>query len=365
MNKKLGIVIDDDFTLKHIPIYPKPIFISFENPLRIKYVMEFLNKKGFFHDDRVCKLEPISIDEHVLSLAHSSYHIEAVKRLSKMGGGLLDEEVFITQDTFELAKKAVGGTIQALKSVLEKQVNHTFALIRPPGHHAFREKATGLCIFNNIATSILYLRNKLNYRKKIAIVDIDNHFGDGLAQYFYEDPKILYFSIHEYDFSQADLGFIDELGHGKGIGKNINFPVPEGIIDEDFYIFFDLIDILLSDFKPDLIIVAAGFDMYFADPIGNCLLTSKAYYKFTEKILQISERICEGRIAFVLEGGYSPIGLPYCIQAVLKALLKDKYEPADFERIYLFKASKREEIFKIKKSLKDLLSNYWESISTE
>ncbi|MFX0033571.1 MAG: histone deacetylase [Candidatus Hodarchaeota archaeon] len=365
MNKKLGIVIDDDFSSKHIPPFPKPSFNSFENPLRLKCVIEYFNKKKIFHDDRVIKLEPKSINEDILRLGHSQYHIESVNRLSKMGGGLIDEEVFITGDTYELAKKAVGGVIQAIESVLEKQVNQTFAIIRPPGHHAYRERASGLCIFNNIATAILYLRNRLNYKKKIAIIDIDNHFGDGLAQYFYEDPTILYFSIHEYDFSQADLGFIDELGHGEGIGKNINFPVPEGIIDEDFYIFFDLMDIVLNEFKPDLIIVAAGFDMYFADPIGNCLLTSKSYYKFAEKILQISEKICEGRIVFALEGGYSLIGLPYCIHTIIKALLKDKYELADFEKENLFKKSKREEIFKIGKALKTLLSNYWENVNPE
>lgn len=365
MYKKLGIVIDNDFSLRHIPPYPKPTFISFENPLRIKCVMEYLNKKEFFQDDRVTIMEPESIDEIVLSLAHSPYHIETIKRLSKMGGGLLDEEVFITQDTFELAKKAVGGTLRALKSVLEHKVNHTFALIRPPGHHAFREKAGGLCIFNNIAASILYLRNILNYRKKIAIIDIDNHFGDGLAQYFYEDPTVLYFSIHEYDFSQADLGFIDELGYGEGIGKNVNFPVPEGLLNEDFYLCFDLLENLLSEFKPDIIIIAAGFDMYFADPIGNCLLTSEAYYKFAEKILQISEKICEGRISFVLEGGYSLIGLPYCIYTILKALLKDKYKPADFENVNLFKESKREKILKIKKALEKLLGNYWDNIPSK
>ncbi|MFX1496380.1 MAG: histone deacetylase [Promethearchaeota archaeon] len=363
MKKKLGLIIDDDFTLKHVPLYPKPSFISFETPLRIKCVIDYLNKKGIFQDEKIVKIEPKIIDEGILSFAHSQYHIDAVKRLSKMGGGLIDEEVFITQDTFELAKKAVGGTIQALKNVIENKVNHTFALIRPPGHHAFREKSTGLCIFNNIATSILYLRNVLNYKKKIAIVDIDNHFGDGLAHYFYEDPSVLYFSIHEYDFSQADLGFIDELGYGEGMGKNVNFPVPEGLINEDFYLCFDLIELLLNEFKPDIIIVAAGFDMYFADPIGNCFLTSEAYYKFAEFILQISEKVCDGRIAFILEGGYSLIGLPHCIYATLNALLKNDFELVDFESSDLFIESKKEQILKIKNMLNQLLANHWNNFS--
>ncbi|NVM37928.1 MAG: histone deacetylase, partial [Candidatus Lokiarchaeota archaeon] len=261
-------------------------------------------------------------------------------------------------------KKAIGGAIQAIESVIDKRVTQSFALIRPPGHHALRESGSGLCIFNNIANSILYLRERLNYNEKIAIIDIDNHFGDGLAQYFYGDPSVLYFSIHEYDFIEGDIGFINELGHEDGVGKNINFPVPGGIGNEDFYECFDLIELLLREFKPGLIIIAAGFDMYFVDPIGNCFLTSIAYYKFTEKILKIAEDICEGKIAFILEGGYSIIGLPYCVYAILKALFKERYDPPEFERNIVFKESKKQEVLKIKKALLNLLTNFWENIDT-
>ncbi len=116
---------------------------------------------------------------------------------------------------------------------------------------------------------------------------------------------------------------------------------------------------------PDFIIIAAGFDMYFADPIGNCLLTSKAYYKFAKKILKLSEEICEGKIAFILEGGYSLIGLPYCIYATLKALFKERYDPPEFERNFLFNESKKLEILKIKNTLLNLLTNYWEHLKID
>jgi len=363
-DKKVGIILDDDFGSKHIPPYPKPSFISFERPIRITSILNHLERNGIFKDNRVVKVKPKEIGEAILELAHSKYHIDAIKKISKVGGGLLDEEVFVTDDTFDLAKKAVGGAIEAIEGVVKGSFTQSFALIRPPGHHAYREKSSGLCIFNNITNSILYLREKLSYNEKIAIIDIDDHFGDGIAHYFYHDPSVLYFSLHEFDFSEGDIGMFDELGQDDGIGKNINFPVPEGITNEDFYNCLDLLDPILNEFQPALIIVAAGFDMYYADPIGNCLLTSIAYNQFADKILKIAENVCEGKISFILEGGYDIIGLPHCVEAIIKALLKEKYEPPDYEKnISFLDNSKKEEIEKIKSFLKSLLEPYWDKIN--
>ena len=361
--KKIGIILDDDFGSKHIPPYPKPSFISFEHPVRINCILNHLERNGIFKDNRVVKVKPKKIDDAILELAHSKYHIETIKKISDVGGGLLDEEVFVTEDTFDLAKKAVGGAIEAIEGVVKNRFTQSFAIIRPPGHHAHREKSSGLCIFNNIANSILYLRKKLSFSEKIAIIDIDDHFGDGLAQYFYDDPSVLYFSIHEFDFTEGDLGMVDELGMDEGIGKNINFPVPEGITNADFYYCLDLLDPILNEFQPALIVVATGFDMYYADPIGNCSLTSIAYNKFADKILKIAENVCEGKISFILEGGYDIIGLPFCVEAIIKALLKEKYEPPDYEKNLSFlDDSKRKEIDKIKTFLKNLLNPYWTKI---
>ena len=270
--------------------------------------------------------------------------------------------MYVTEETFELAKKAIGGAIASITSVINHEVNQSFALIRPPGHHALRETSSGLCIFNNIANSIIFLREKLQYTKRIAIIDIDAHFGDGLVQYFYDDPSVLYFSIHEYDFVEGEIGFIDELGTGEGLGKSINFPIPLNSNDSDFLESIEILELVLREFKPDLIIIAAGFDMYFDDPIGNCLLTTVSYYKFTEKLLKIAEDICESKLAFILEGGYSLIGLPVCVHSVIKALLKEKYEHPPFEYMDFSSNSKKSEIGKIKFSLKKLLANYWSSI---
>ncbi len=361
-NKKIGIVIDNDFASKNNPPYPRPMFLSYENPNRIKGIMSYFDKINLFEDDRIIKLSPMVIDEEIIQLAHSKYYIDSIKRLSNFGSGLIGEEVFITKDTFYLAKKAIGGAISAVKSVLNQKVNQSFALIRPPGHHALREMGSGLCIFNNIANTILYLRKILKYEKKIAIVDIDDHFGDGIAQYFYNDPSVLYFSVHEFDFVEGELGFPDELGEGEGLGKNINFPVPAGVSDNEFLEFFDILDPILREYQPDLIIIAAGFDNYFADPIGFANLTSISYFNFAERILKIAEEVSEGKLSFILEGGYSLIGLPFCVHAIIKALLNEHFERPLFENLEFQYESKMEEIIKIKNSLKELLKNYWNLI---
>ncbi|MCK4371361.1 MAG: histone deacetylase [Candidatus Lokiarchaeota archaeon] len=362
LENKIGLIIDDDFALKHKPPYPHPIFFSYETPLRIQSIIAFLEKKKVFEDKRIDIMSPKSIGESVIQLAHSKYYIDSIKYLSSLESALLNEEVFLTKYSFDLAKKAIGGSIRAIEGVINNEVNQSFALIRPPGHHALRESGSGLCIFNNIATSILYLRERLKYNKKIAIIDIDNHFGDGLAQYFYGDPSVLYFSIHEYDFIEGDIGFIHELGEGEGVGKNINFPIPMNSVDDDFLEFIEIIEPVLKEFNPDIIIIAAGFDMYYTDPIGNCLLTSISYYKFTEKILKIAEEICEGKLSFILEGGYSLLGLPVCVYSVIQALFKEKYERPPYEYLDFSQNSKINEINKIKKTLKNLLANYWNSI---
>ncbi|MFX0059560.1 MAG: histone deacetylase [Candidatus Hodarchaeota archaeon] len=359
---KIAIITDEDFAIKNSPPFPKPSFISFENPLRIKFILNHLERNHFFENKRIIKLPPKTIDDNIIKLAHSEYHIDSIKRISSMGGGILSDEVYITPDTYFLAKKAIGGCIEAIETVLKGNASQSFALIRPPGHHALKARASGLCIFNNIANAVIYLRKELKYHEKIAIIDIDNHYGDGLVQYFYEDPTILYCSVHEFDFSEGDLGLIDELGQGDGLGKNINFPVPAGSNNDIFYEFIDLIEPILYEFQPDLIIVAAGFDMYFADPVGNCLFTSIAYYKFAEGLLKIAKSTSQGKIAYILEGGYNVIGTPYCVHAILKALLLEGYEPPEFEDIDFSNNDIKEEVIKIKAILKKILSPYWNQI---
>ncbi|NHJ25531.1 MAG: histone deacetylase [Candidatus Lokiarchaeota archaeon] len=358
---KIGLIIDDDFAFKHIPPYPKPSFISFENPYRIKFILDHLAEWNLIENDKLITLSPRPINDTILELAHSKYHIDSIKRVSNVGGGVIGEEVFVSKDTFLLARKAVGGAIRALECVINNEVSQSFALIRPPGHHAMREAAAGLCIFNNIANAILYIRKYCDFKEKIAIIDIDNHFGDGLARYFYEDPSVLYYSIHEFDFGEGDLGMINEIGIGEGLGTNINIPIPPESTNEDFFECFELMETIIRQYKPELIIIATGFDMYFADPIGNCLFTSKAYYEFAKFILNLSKEICHGNISFILEGGYSLTGLPYCVKAIIKALLNEELFQPEFElNVTSLKRKDINEVQKINEIVKEIIKPFWD-----
>lgn len=357
--KPIGIVFDEDFAEKHAPPYPNPAFLSFESPLRIKGIYDFFKHTNFFKEPRLIKLSPREINYNTITLAHTTYHIDSIERISAFGSGLLGEEIYVTKNTFDLAKKAIGGTIEAIESVINGDTAQSFGLVRPPGHHASRLKSSGLCIFNNIATAILYLREQ-GYDKKIAVIDIDDHFGDGLSYYFYQDPSVLYFSIHEFDFTEGDIGFMNEFGEEEGLGFNINFPVPAGIRNKEFLLIMNILDPLLHQFKPDLIIVATGFDMYFDDPIGNCFLTSAAYYQFTKQLLKIAKKVCGGKVSFILEGGYSLIGLPYCVQAIVKGLLNEPHKEPVFEKRTFLHASKYEEVERIKDILQKMLKDYWD-----
>ncbi|TXT66946.1 MAG: Histone deacetylase-like amidohydrolase [Promethearchaeota archaeon] len=359
MKQKIGILIDYDFTNKHVPPYPHPVFFSYENPKRMQTIIQYLEGMKLFENEKIHKLIPRVVTKSILQLAHSQYYIEAVERLSKFGSGMLSEETYITHDTFLLAKKAVGGVIACLESVINHKSNQAFALVRPPGHHALREQSSGLCIFNNIANAIHYLRKRKNYNKKIVIIDIDDHYGDGIARFFYEDPNVLYFSVHEFDFVEGDMGFITELGAKKGKGTNINFPIPMNTTDAHFMEFTEILTPILAQFHPDLIIVAAGFDMYFADPIGNCLLTSKSYYEFAKYILARARQVCDGKVAFVLEGGYSLIGLPICVSAIIRALLGEPFIPQPFEQVEFSAPLEKTDFLTIKDSLKELLQSFW------
>jgi acetoin utilization deacetylase AcuC-like enzyme len=166
---------------------------------------------------------------------------------------------------------------------------------------------------------------------------------------------------------EGGIGFINEVGEGDGVGKTINYPIPNGIYDELFLSFFDVLEPILTQFEPTLIIVACGFDMYFADPIGNCRLTTKAYYQFAHHLAALAEKVCQGKIAFILEGGYSIIGLPYCVQSLINGLLGKPYSRPKFENIDFKTPNLEDEVKQIKDGVVRILGVYWDlsSVNTK
>ncbi|MHA1729478.1 MAG: histone deacetylase family protein [Promethearchaeota archaeon] len=303
---------------------PKPFFETYETPLRVKFTWDYLKKIGYLNNSKLVFKRPKPLNKEDIYLVHSKYHFDLVEKLSEIGMGQLGNLVQVTPDTLDIALLSAGGAYAAISDVYNKKYNQSFAIIRPPGHHAIPDAADGLCVFNNIAIAIKKLRKDLEFKGKIAIIDIDAHYGDGLAKIFYEDPKVLYSSIHEFDFEVGEAGGFSDLGLGNGRGYTINFPIPFN--SDDFYLksYCSFIGPFLEKYNPEMIIVAAGFDGHFADPIGNLRFTSRGYQYFASWLKKLSNKICDGRVSFCLEGGYNLLIIPHLIESIISEFLPVK-----------------------------------------
>ncbi|MHA1819737.1 MAG: histone deacetylase family protein [Promethearchaeota archaeon] len=334
---------ENDFGIIYHPLFgeinkldqPRPFFESYEDPLRVKLIWQYLKLKNIVVADfkeiegseeedviinqklGVIAKRPRPLKEEDLYRVHSRYHVELVKTISQNGGGQLGNLVMATPDTYELALLSAGGAYDLLKNIFLEKFRAGIALIRPPGHHATYETSEGLCVFNNIALAIRKLRDVYNFKENIAIIDIDAHYGDGLAKIFYEDPSVLYTSIHEYDFDTGESGFWTEIGAKDGKGTNINYPIPLESDGAFLKSYLSFIEKYIIDFHPAIIIVALGFDGFWADPLGNLAYTMSDYQFFSNWLKQLSLKVCNQKVAFILEGGYNLLALPYLTEKII------------------------------------------------
>jgi acetoin utilization deacetylase AcuC-like enzyme len=240
--------------------------------------------------------------------------------MQEYGSGEIGESVDSSPYVFETALLAAGFVLETSRAVLAGKYRGGFCLVRPPGHHATPIASAGLCVFNNLAITAQTLLNE-HLVDRIAIIDFDTHYGDGLATIFYEDPRVLYMSAHEAIFGRGDRGFPEEIGAGPGEGYNICFPLPFKSTNEQLADVLQLFAFIATPFRPDLVLVSAGFDGYYADPIGNLSYTTRGYYHAGETIQALAQATCGGKVVASLEGGYSLLGLPLCIAAFLQGLL--------------------------------------------
>ncbi|MGB9741191.1 MAG: histone deacetylase family protein [Candidatus Bathyarchaeia archaeon] len=241
-----------------------------------------------------------------IQLVHDPDYIKFVKDFCRCGGGFLDSgDTVVSAESFEVAKYAVGGTLKTVDLVMEKQFENAFALVRPPGHHAGKFSAAGFCIFNNVAIAAKYLLRKFGL-KRILIFDIDAHHGNGTQEIFYETDRVLYVSLHEDPRSFPGTGFMDEVGEGEGLGYNVNIPLPFGANDQVYLKALKEIAIpIVSQYKPQFMLVSAGLDGHYTDPVANLSLSALCYEKVYGKIIELASQMCDGKLVFALEGGYS------------------------------------------------------------
>jgi len=306
-------IVKDDFYKKHINGYSHP-----ESPERLEILYKMLDEPEIVGQFK--KIYPREATEEEITAVHSlSYYRLIAETANRRGITPLDADTSACPDTFRAAKLAAGGLLSLVEAILNKSINNGFALVRPPGHHAEASRAMGFCIFNNVAIGAAQLIKKYEL-KKVAIVDWDLHHGNGTQHLFYDNSQVLYFSTHQYPYYPG-TGSINEVGEGEGKGYTINIPLRPGAGDEEYItIFQEILKPLLYEFLPDFILVSAGFDIHYEDPLGGMRVTPRGFAYLTQILLNSAQEICAGRLAMVLEGGYGLNGLRDSVREVILAL---------------------------------------------
>ena len=310
MASRTGFVYDPIFLEHETGTHP-------ENGSRMTATMALLEERGLLDRVERIPVRPATADE--LALVHDRRYIEAVRRAAEAGGGWVDPDTLITPRSYDVAAHVVGGVLNALAAVLDRRVDSAFCLVRPPGHHATPVQAMGFCLFNHVAIAAAYARQRGLGR--VAIVDIDVHHGNGTQDAFYVDPSVLYVSTHEYPFYPGP-GALDEIGEGAGRGANINITLPPGCGDAVYRVAFDEIVLpALHRFRPEALLVSAGFDAHFADELADERLSVDGYGVLIGKLIEAAGELCDGRLLIALEGGYHLVALPWCIRRTIELLL--------------------------------------------
>jgi acetoin utilization deacetylase AcuC-like enzyme len=258
-------------------------------------------------------------DEDLLRF-HTPDYIARVRQLSDQAGGDAGEYTPIGAGSAEIARLGAGGTKAAIAAVAKGEVDNAYALVRPPGHHAERDRGRGFCVFNNIGLGILSALEE-GLVDRIAVLDWDVHHGNGTQQAFYDRSDVLTISIHQDMLYPVDSGHPDEMGESEGEGFNINLPLPAGCGGGAYLAALDQVALpALRAFKPSMIVVASGYDAGYFDPMSHMLLLANHFRQFTQKMMEVADELCEGRLMVNHEGGYSDFYVPLCGLAVIEEL---------------------------------------------
>ena len=314
---KIAFISHPKASLHRMP-FPKPHLESFENPLRFQMAERYLEQSGVLSEMIRVTAPRATLKDPLL--VHSPYLVNTVELMSEIGSGQLGEAAYASPDLLRAALLTVGGAMKGVDMVLAGEVKHAFVLMRPPGHHASTSNPMGLCYFNNVAIATKHALQNETIRR-VAIIDFDDHHGNGTSEIFYANPNVQYISFHEYDFENFGLGHYEELGYGDGKGTNINIPLMETSPDISYESAIRRIMIpALKSFKPDLIMVSAGYDAHYADPVGNMDIDSRTFWRFGREIDKIINTTNAKGSVWVLEGGYNPFAIGPSIHASLEGL---------------------------------------------
>ncbi|MGH7292233.1 MAG: histone deacetylase family protein, partial [Myxococcota bacterium] len=303
-----GIVLDPRY-MAHDPGRGHP-----ERPERIGVLLPAL-----LEPPDLQRVEPRLATAEEITLVHRAGHFDHVAQTRGVGHYAFDADTPACADSFDTACLAVGGLLALLDEVVAGRLDNGFAVVRPPGHHAEPDRAMGFCLFNNVAIGAAYLRARYGL-ERVLVVDWDVHHGNGTQHVFEADRDVLFASLHQFPFYPG-TGALDEQGHDRGLGATVNLPLPAGCGDAEYGLLFDsLLAPLLSAFKPEIILVSAGFDAHARDPLGGMRVSTAGFGLFAQRLCAVADDVCGGRIALALEGGYDLEALADSVGEVVRVL---------------------------------------------
>jgi acetoin utilization deacetylase AcuC-like enzyme len=306
-----GYVYDEIFAKHDMPTHP-------ENARRLTAIMDYLTGHDLLSRLQLVPSRAASADE--LMRCHFPNYIELVEETCRYGGGMLDADTYTTPYSYDAARFAAGGLIDLTRAVVKGDLDNGFALVRPPGHHAIPARAMGFCLFSTVAIAARAARQDMGLQR-IAVVDFDVHHGNGTQAIVNEDPDILFISSHQYPFYPG-TGAADEMGLGPAKGTIANLPLPVMVGDEGLRrLYGEFVFPVMRRFQPELILVSAGFDAHWDDPLANIGLTLEGYARLCRDLISLAEELCQGRIVFSLEGGYNLDVLAPGVGNLFRALL--------------------------------------------
>ncbi len=310
---RTGFFFDDIF-LEHKTTLDHP-----EKPQRLTAINDNLKEKNLY--SQLVQVPIVPVEMNYLLKVHTKEYIDHVKQVCQTGSGYLDSDTPVSEKSYEAALMAAGAVTYAIDAVMEGKIENAFCAVRPPGHHAEKDKAMGFCIFNNIAVGARYIQDKYNLRK-ILIVDWDVHHGNGTQHSFYDDSEILFFSVHQSPFYPG-TGSESEKGEGKGLNLTMNFPLPAGSTDGDYIeIFENKLKPAALSFKPDFVLISAGFDSHKNDLLGGMKVTEQGFAQMTQIVKDIAQKCCNSRLVSILEGGYNLQALASSVESHIRVLME-------------------------------------------
>ena len=308
-----GYVYDEIFLKHNLSGHP-------ENRTRLEETLALLERTDMLSRLSRILARPATLEE--LTRVHQAKYVNRVERISEQGGGHLDPDTYANSDSYRAALMAAGGLIEATLAVIDGQVNNAFGLVRPPGHHAMPGHGMGFCLFGNVAVAAQAARVDRGL-DRVLIVDFDVHHGNGTQAMVEEDPDICFISTHQYPYYPG-TGAASEMGRGSGEGTVVNMPLSPGAGDRVFQLLYLQVVIPVARrFAPDMILVSAGYDAHWDDPLAGLGLSLGGYAWIAQSLVSLAEELCGGRIVFTLEGGYHLEVLSHGVLNTFYALLGD------------------------------------------